>query len=222
MDEEHGIEERTGNRKTALLVVGSHIGAAGVQSLLIDLPAIRLVAYQRQGPAAVRAAEQHKPSIILVGSDGVSEDVIVLLRQLRTASPESKIIVFSDEVERERLSSLWSVPIDGCLAWAEVTPENLQAGVDLAVGGARFLSAATFDLLLMSPLEGTETTALLSEFERMVIRGFDTMLNERQIAEAEHVSVRTVERSVHALGERLGVRTAYWIGRLVERHHLSE
>jgi len=214
-------ETRLARRKTVLLVRSGHVvGAAGLYSILMDMWDVRIVATVVKAEQAIEAACMYRPSHVLVGANEIDDVCHGWLVELKRVRPETKLIVCTDVLEQEMQLRLGRIPIDGYLAWRHVSADNLRRGMELAEEGIRFSSGTAVDELLAAR---TEVVAVaLTGIERIIIGGFDAALNESQIAAVESVGPRTVRRGVNSLKAKLGVRTLYWLGRMVERQRLDE
>lgn len=219
---EQGHESSTATSRVAvLLVTGRHVGSAGLKSILLDHPGVRFRDAPRS-PEAIVTAARTKPAVILVAADDVLAEIITFTAGLRENTPDSKIIVFCDRVDRDVLRALLRLDVNGCLLWPDLTPETLQAALTLVLAGVSAVTARAERELVGGPGGARESAVKLTENERGAIRGLDAGLDQRQIADAEHMSRRSAKRAVRSLKEKLGAESLYQLGKMVERLGLGE
>jgi DNA-binding NarL/FixJ family response regulator len=180
---------------------------------------LRLVAEEASGPAAVSTARQGHPDHILFAADGVSETGIALLGELRKASPQSRITVCTDQLDHEMLTAVEQVPVDGILAWTDVTVETVHATLAATGQGVRATSAPVLDALL-HPIPETGDIPALTETERAVFRCHEEGLDTAAIAKELHLDKRRVQRAWKAFRDKLGAGDDYELGKIVRARRL--
>jgi two-component system nitrate/nitrite response regulator NarL len=152
---------------------------------------------------------QHHPDVIFapVKLDGAS--IIPLLGHIHSCYPEIKVIVLGDELDHDELLPLGRVGIDGYLLWSGLDSLVLHRSLAAVLeAGLRVGSPAAVEAIMTPPTPKTVLTPL----ELAVLRHMVAGLAQHEIAEAEHVSLRTVERTIDTLKEKLAVPTAFALG----------
>jgi DNA-binding NarL/FixJ family response regulator len=213
-----------------MLVSGKHIGYTALQSALVDDPAYRIDVTVPQGEA-ISVAKRQRPDIILFCADVLGDAGVDRLRNLHGSSPSSKIIVFCDGVGEGMLLELRRVPVGGHFVWNDVRPATLRAALVMVAEGMWAGSLASREELSRWRTTATEPSSVhLTESEQTVVWGLDRGLSEKKIGELTEkemeghrtIAERSMSRAVLTLKKKLGVRTLYWLGRMVERLGLSK
>jgi len=112
-----------------------------VCSMLLKTAALQIVGEASDGLEAVRQAEQMQPDLILLDIGLPELNGIAAARQIRTASPRSKIIIVSQERDPDLVQEAFDVGAVGYVVKTKVASKLLTA-VDAALEGKRFVSGA--------------------------------------------------------------------------------
>lgn len=125
-----------------VLIVAQHeIFRAGLRAILERLPHVTIVGEVSNAAEAMRAARAARPDCILLDGELDSTDTIELIRQLRSASPLSAVVVLSASVDPQRvLDAIGAGAAAYCLK--EVPTEQLTAAVERATSGEAFVDPA--------------------------------------------------------------------------------
>jgi DNA-binding NarL/FixJ family response regulator len=165
---------------------------------------------------AVRTARRHRPKGILTAVELEGTSIVTLAEQLREVSPNSRIIVFTDELDGDLQAALKASNVYGALLWKGVTPKGIYWCLGAVLeAGQRVASPAVVEELV-APSEqrgsGGVQTMGLSDDEQTVLTGLVADLSESEIAEQEPMSRATIGRIVARLKRKLGVRTLVALG----------
>jgi DNA-binding NarL/FixJ family response regulator len=198
---------------TVLLVRCRHVGAAGLKSALLELRSAWLVAEYPHGPEAVNAAEKHRPALILVGCDGINEATTDLLKNLRTASPESRIVAFSDDIDLESVRMVVDSGVTGYLKWTDVSTESLGPMLELALAGMWIGSGEAVAKLAADRERRNLDELNLSAEERLLVEALNEDTRPRDMGKQIPLSARTRQRTRKRLLERFEVQTDYMLGK---------
>jgi DNA-binding NarL/FixJ family response regulator len=177
-----------------------HVEWDGLRSILRKWRTLKVEAETIRVDAAVRAARQFRPQLLLAAADLEGPSVVDFVGRVVKVSPESRIIVFADAPDSAVHGQLRGVPARGYLLWADVTPGTLHHALatvletELAVESV----AATEALAQAPERRRTEREEALqfTERERAVVRRLAGGLTRSEIAKAESISVRMVGRTV--------------------------
>ena len=79
---------------------------SGVHALLTTIPAVDSIAQADDAKAAVRALVGHRMAVVVLDAGLPDEQVQVVLRHIRAASPLTRCIVLADSVAQQQSSAL--------------------------------------------------------------------------------------------------------------------
>lgn len=197
-------------RIAAVLVDDQPLVRAGLRLILGTEPDLEIVAECGDGAAAVEATRTHRPAIVLMdvrmpGIDGIAATSAI--RALASPPPVLMLTTFDDD------EVLWGAIQAGAAGFIlkDSDPDELLRAVRTVAGGASWLDPRVTPRVLgvlRSRAVPTAAAAInrLSGRETEVLRLMARGANNREIAEALHVSERTVKSHVGTIFSKLGVR----------------
>ncbi len=106
---------------TALLVSSTDLNWVGLRAILAGWPEVHVVDDVQQRELALPIAARDRPDIILVASDLLGMRLVPLVRDLRAASPHSRIVVLGKLLEPEDCSQLDALGVASFVQWKVVT-----------------------------------------------------------------------------------------------------
>jgi two-component system response regulator DevR len=191
-----------------LLARSRHVGWEGLRAILREWSSVDVVGEVTRADEVLQVARHHRPEAILAAAQLEGTSIVTLAERLRGASPKSKLVVFADEPDRAHEAALQADSIYGVVLWRDVTPASvywclgtvLEAGLQVASRAAMEAPATLPERRQQERLEGLR----LSERERRVLAGLAEGLSRKAIAEGEHLSMRTVARTITVLEDKLG------------------
>ncbi len=107
---------------------------------------------------------------------------------------------------------LGRIPIEGYLAWRDVSAKNLRRGMELAEEGIRFASSPAVDCLVAEEASGEREHIELTAQERDLLRRPVVGQTEKEIAPDMNLSVKPVERLIVSIKYRLHAPTLCAVG----------
>jgi len=160
------------------------------------------------------------PDAVLSAPALGGQQTLPVLQQLRDRWPGLNIIVLVDHHD-EQVHGYTSLPGSSCLCWSDLTTPSLRYCLLAALNAQLRIftrsvpeagSAASPD----APASATESNHLRPR-ARAVIEGLAAGHTEQQIARAEGIGLRTVQRTVADLQLLLGAPSMFLLGLQVER-----
>ncbi len=182
---------------------------AGFKAVLESTGEIQVVAEAADGEAAVRAAREHDPDVVLMDIRMPVMDGIEATRRL----PRHRVLILTTFGLDEYIIDALRAGASGFLLKDAPTQDVLGAVRAVAAGDAVLSPAVTRQLLdqvgrrLPAPVSATpDAIAALTDRERQVLRMLAGGMTNGEIAEALVLSDATVKTHVSHLLGKLGLR----------------
>ena len=201
-----------------VLLVDDHaMVRSGLRTLLESSGEVVVVGEAADGRAAVAAAGEHEPDVVLMDLSMPVMDGAAATRELLTVAPGAKVVVLTSFSDRDRVDAALRAGAVG-YQLKDAEPAELLAAVRAAARGDAPLDPRVAKVLL--PTAGVRGDGL-SPREREVLRLVARGLANKQIGRALGISERTVKAHLGRVFRELGVldRTS---AALWARDHLPE
>jgi DNA-binding NarL/FixJ family response regulator len=98
-----------------LLISSEHFNWVGLRTTVEEWPEVQIVADVQQYDPAMQVASRERPDFIFIASDLLNVPIVPLVRDLRTVSPASQIIVIGKLLEAEAHKQLTDMDLVGFL-----------------------------------------------------------------------------------------------------------
>ncbi|MGW3078452.1 MULTISPECIES: response regulator [unclassified Kitasatospora] len=176
-------------------------------NLLTREPDITVVGEAGDGPMAVHQAVQLQPDVILLDLEMPGPGPIETVRQLKTAVPDSRIVVLTMHDDDELVHSLLSEGAFGYLH-KSATREVLLAAVRSAVAGGTILFTPQRPTARPPrPAERPEPQNVLTSRELEVLTCVAEAMSNRQIGRRLGITEGTVKRHLRNIFTKLEATT---------------
>jgi DNA-binding NarL/FixJ family response regulator len=211
-----------GAQKKTVFVVDDHpLLRQGLAMLINREPDLMVGGEAEDAPAAMKAIAAAKPDILIADISLNGPDGLDLLKNLRMLYPDLPVLILSMHDESIYAERALRARANGYIMKQEAT-EKVLVAVRRILDGEIYLSNRMANKLLQQYMSGqtVETDsrlAALSDRELEVFRLIGEGLGTRQIAEALHLSMKTVESYQAHLKEKLSLRT----GRELMQHAIQ-
>ncbi len=190
-----------------LLVDDHKIVRQGVQAYLHTLKDIRVVGEADSGAAAVTAAEQHRPDVVLMDLELPGDmDGIAATRQIRKLHPETQVIVVTSHHQDEYI---FPAVRAGAISYLlkDVEPDELADAIRKAAQGEAVLDSRVASRIIQE-LQGIRKDEVnpfteLSDREFEVLRLIAAGKSNAEIAEALVIGESTVKTHIANLLRKL-------------------
>jgi len=207
--------------RTILIIRSATFNWVGLRATVESWPGMRIVGDVQRREPAMQAAARDLPNLIFVASDLPGVPAVPLVGALHHASAQSQIIMIGPLLDPEEHRQLADLDLACFLQWTCVTPERLRNVAEAVRDGmVRAASAGAVHAARMSERRHQlrdERSVVLTEKERTTLLGLSHNQTQRQIADDEGVSVRTIEGRIAGLKEKLDVPTTFMLGVMAER-----
>jgi DNA-binding NarL/FixJ family response regulator len=191
------------------------------------LPDIRVVATVESADAALSAALNLRPDVVLLDIAMPGQDSFDAARAIQTQVPQARIIFLSAFFNDRYIEQALAMRAAGYLTKVE-DPETVARAIrEVRAGGvcfspevrARFVIGETGVRLAAS---SNTRTASLTPRELELVRYLGRAMSRRQVAQIMHLSVHTVDRHTTSAMQKLGIHNRAELCRYAIREGLAE
>ena len=208
-------------KKTVFVVDDHPLLRQGLAMMINREPDLVVCGEAEEAHAAMKAISASMPDILIADISLNGPDGLDLLKNLRLIYPDLPVLILSMHDESIYAERALRARANGYIMKQEAT-EKVLVAVRRILDGEIYLSSRMSNKLLMQYMSGktSETDsrlAALSDRELEVFRMIGEGLGTRQIAEALHLSMKTVESYQAHLKEKLSLRT----GRELMQHAIQ-
>jgi DNA-binding NarL/FixJ family response regulator len=186
-----------------VLVVDDHpVVRQGLRTFLDLQGDLTVVGEAGDGAAAVAAAIEHRPDVILLDLRMPGTDGTVALRGLRECGVPAKVLVVTSFTDPGAVVPALRAGAAGYV-YKDIDPPALAAAIRAVHAGHVLMNADVARLLAAG--DGAPAGATLTPRERDVLVEIARGSSNREIARALNVSEKTVKTHVSAIFTKLGV-----------------
>lgn len=203
-----------------VLVVDDHaVVRHGLKQLLSTFSDVELVGEASDGAQAVELCVARSPDVVLMDLEMPVADGIEATKRIRTARPETAVVVLTSFSDRERILQALDAGAVGYLL-KDVEPDDLAKAITVAARGESPLDPKAARALV-SARRATAPAESLSEREREVLLMVVDGLANKQIALRLSISEKTVKAHLTSVFRQIGVTDRTQAALWAERNGLS-
>jgi len=204
-----------------VLVVDDHpVVRLGVERSLEGLDGVEVVGTAADGAEAVRAAQQHRPDVILMDLQMPGElDGLAATREIVRLQPEVRIVVLTSHLDRAKIEAAFAAGAVG-YKLKDGDPAQLENAVRVAFDGDFPIAPKAARLLLAHSAPQQQDVAVkpaLSQRERDVLGLVAAGCPNKEIARRLWITERTVKGHLTKIFREIGVddrtQAALWAQR---------
>jgi DNA-binding NarL/FixJ family response regulator len=196
-----------GMSPTRVILADDHeIVRAGLRNALLELPDLVVAAEVGTGPELVEALAHHPIDLLIVDVAMPDFEPIGAVRQIKVQYPDLKVLVVSAHADESYVVGLLDVGVDG-YHLKEQPLADLRLAVQRVLAGDRWISGQLVERLLhhRSASSLPSITPQLTRRQRELLRLLAQGNDNRKIAQATGLSVKTIENHLTRLYRSLGV-----------------
>lgn len=207
-------------RHRIVLADDHEIVRQGIKRLIDEQPDMVVVGEASDGVAAVKQVVDLQPDVIVLDLSMPGASGLVAASALRSARPETAIVVLTRHPEEAYLEEMLRAGAAGYVLKQSPSHEFLQA-IRTAVAGGRYLDSAMTrqvaeELENLRPSDLGRPPSLPSRRQREVLRLVAIGFSNKEIAARLGLSVKTVEAHKSGAARKLGLRGRVDIVRYAE------
>jgi two-component system invasion response regulator UvrY len=207
-----------------LLADDHDIVRAGLRRIVEDSGDIEVVAEAADGREAIRQIQQTLPDVAVIDISMPGLDGLEVLGQLRHYYPKMPILILTMHEEEQYVVRAIAAGAKGYLT-KRSAPEQLVKAIRKVHAGGSYLSDAAAESLaqnMASGGKGRSPVDCLSNREIQVLRHLALGRTVKEIAEAYHLSPKTVDTYRLRLRKKLNLRNNAEISRFAIQNRLVE
>jgi two-component system invasion response regulator UvrY len=207
-----------------LLADDHSIVRAGLRRIVEEAGDIEVVAEAADGWEAIQQAQQSLPDVAVIDISMPGLDGLEVVSQLHHYYPKLPIIILTMHEEEQYVVRAIGAGAMGYLT-KRSAPEQLVKAIRRVLEGGRYLSdtaAESLALRLASGARNRSPVDALSNREIQVLRHLALGQTVREIAEAYHLSTKTVDTYRLRLLKKLNLRNNAELSRFAIQNRLVE
>jgi DNA-binding NarL/FixJ family response regulator len=198
--------------KARILLVEDHpIVRQGLAQLLSQTPDLEICSFAEDCLGALRAVKTEKPDLAIVDISLQSADGLDLVKDLRARKIRLPVLILSMHQESVYAQRALRAGAQGYVMKGEPTP-RLLAAIRKVLSGRLFFSEEVTSELLRRQIGGEPSVLspgeLLTDKELQIFRFIGQGRSTREIAEALHRSVKTIEAHRENMKLKLGLKNS--------------
>lgn len=209
-----------------VLIADDHsIVRAGLRRLVEESGEMEVVAEAADGHEAIRLVRETAPDVAVVditmpgGMDGLE-----VISQVKSLNPDLPVLILTMHEEGQYVVRAIEAGAMGYIT-KQSAPEQLVDAIRKVHNGGRFLTdeaAEALALRIAKGSEGQSSLDALSMRELQVLRRLAMGHTNREIANAYHISIKTVDTYRARLLKKLGLRNNAELSRYAIQNNLIE
>ncbi len=208
-----------------VLLADDHaIVRAGLCRIIEESGDIEVVAEAEDGMEALRKARKTPPDVAVIDISMPGLDGLEVVGRLLEDNPGLPVIMLTMHEEEQYVVRAMEAGAKGYLT-KRSAPEQLVKAVRKVHSGSRYITGEVAELLAQRVARGEKGGSLLdtlSARELQVLRRLAQGHTNREIAEAYHISVKTVDTYRFRLLKKLNLRNNAEISRFAMQNQLIE
>ncbi|MFN2475376.1 MAG: response regulator [Chthoniobacterales bacterium] len=214
--------------KLRILIADDHeVVREGARALIEAEADLEVCGVAANGREAVARAKELKPDVVMLDMNMPELGGVDAVRQIKRASPESEILVFSAHRAEEVVEQVFEAGAKSYIQKTDAGRHLISAMRSLAEHKPFFtpeISDIVFRRFLQSAAAGKQTTAQqkLTQREREIVRLLAEGLSNKDTATALGISIRTAETHRASLMRKLQLDSLPALVRYAIRNNIIE
>ncbi|WP_322096474.1 response regulator transcription factor [Pelagibius marinus] len=190
----------------------------GIRACLENYEHIHVVAEVNSGEAALSAASDTKPDVILMDINMPGLNGLDATELIRERLPESKLLILSMHDNKEYISNALMYGAQGYVL-KDVPTREIVTAIEAIHAGATYFSSGVSHQLLSGQAEKERSGALTSREQTVLVLLAEGKSN-KEVARELEISVRTVETHRKNIKSKLEISSTAGLTRYALEHGL--
>ena len=201
------------SKKQIFIVEDHRLFREGLKAMLSPNPEYEIAGEAEDGLEAVRLIRKTKPDLVLLDLSMPRVSGFSVLREIKAAMPEVKILVLSIHESDEYVLQAFEAKADG-YAIKNSSREELRVAIRSVLDGKKYISPGVAGSVLEGYIDGRKTlkrrSALdtVTQREKEVLKLLGEGHQNKEIADLLNISVKTVEKHRANLMTKLDLHNA--------------
>lgn len=207
-----------------LLADDHSIVRAGLRRIVEESGDIEVIAEASDGRQAVLAVRRERPDVAVIDISMPVLDGLEVITQIKTENPEVPILVLTMHEEHQYVVRAIETGAMGYIT-KQSAPEQLVKAIRKVYSGSLYLTDEAAEALALRVAKGRSAQnplETLSTRELQVLRRLALGHTNREIAEAYHISIKTVDTYRFRLLKKLKLRNNADLSRFAIQNNLIE
>lgn len=190
-----------------ILLADDHaVVRTGLRNALNNLPALEIVGEVGNGSELSEALARLQPDLLVVDVNMPEFEPVAAIHRIKADYPAMKILVVSAYDDEAYVVGMLSAGVDG-YHLKDQPLSDLQLAVQRVLAGERWISGHLVDRLVRRPAPSKVMIPKLTRRQRELLQMLTQGYDNRKIAQAMELSVKTVENHLTALYRALEVES---------------
>ncbi len=208
-----------------MLLADDHsIVRGGLCRIIEESDDMEVIAEASDGMEAIRMTLKEKPDVAVIDISMPGMDGLEVVARLQAEYPDLPVLILTMYEEEQYIVRAFEAGARGYIS-KKSAPEQLVAAIRKIYGGNRYLTAEAAELLALRVARGAgdrSTLDSLSTRELQVLRRLAMGHTNREIADAYHISVKTVDTYRFRLLKKLNLRNNAEMSRFAIQNKLID
>ena len=207
-----------------LLADDHSIVRAGIRRIVEESGDMEVIAEAADGREAIRLALEKTPDVAVIDISMPGMDGLEVVSQLQHYYPKLPLLILTMHEEAQYVVRAIQAGAMGYIT-KQSAPEQLVAAIKKVITGHRYLTDEAAEALALRMARGTHGQSPLDSLsmrELQVLRRLALGNTNREIAEAYHISIKTVDTYRSRLLKKLDLRNNAELSRFAIQNKIIE
>ncbi len=203
-------------QRRVLLIPSDDFGWGDLRRALGVLPDARIVGEVADAHMIPNAVQAARPDIVFSAAALAGVSIVPAIVALHhAATPVARFILFATRFDPGQLAALAAVDVADCLLWGDLGACTLTPCLTTLLAGTIAVSSREVVRVFRARRapEGRRGPQSITQRERTVLQELAAGRTQEQIADHQHLSVRTVKRIVAGLQEKMDAPCQFALGK---------